>query len=78
MQPSDLKAALEEALPISHLDLSFEGNHAMLTIVSEAFDGLSAVKKQQLVYAVLQPAIASGAIHAVHMRTYTPAEWAAQ
>jgi acid stress-induced BolA-like protein IbaG/YrbA len=42
------------------------------------FDGLRAVKKQQLIYALLNDEIASGAIHAVNMKFYTPQEWAQQ
>jgi acid stress-induced BolA-like protein IbaG/YrbA len=39
---------------------------------------LRPVKKQQLVYAVLNSHIADGTIHAVNIRTYSPTEWAAQ
>ncbi len=46
-----------------------------LTIVSEAFAGLSPVKKQQLVYQCLNPLIADGTLHAVNMKTLTPEEW---
>jgi len=37
---------------------------------------LNPVKKQQLVYGALSDEIASGVIHAVNMRTYTPEQWA--
>jgi acid stress-induced BolA-like protein IbaG/YrbA len=33
------------------------------------------VKKQQLVYQCLQQHIASGAIHALTIKTYTPEQW---
>jgi acid stress-induced BolA-like protein IbaG/YrbA len=35
------------------------------------------VKKQQLIYAALNEQIADGTIHAVNIRTYTPAQWQA-
>jgi len=78
MQADDIKAVVEAAVENSQVEVAIDGNHINLIVVSPVFEGLSPVKKQQLVYASLQDAIASGAIHAVHMKTYTPAQWAAQ
>lgn len=72
----DIQNAVQQAIPEAEVNVRLEGNHAHLTVVSSAFGGLSPVKKQQLVYGALQDAIASGAIHAVHMNTFTPEEWA--
>ncbi len=77
MQTEEIKALLESSIPDSTADVQMEGNHAHLVVVSASFEGLSPVKKQQLVYACLQETIASGAIHAVHMKTYTPSQWEA-
>ncbi|MDR6295997.1 acid stress-induced BolA-like protein IbaG/YrbA [Pantoea dispersa] len=44
--------------------------------VGEMFGELSRVKKQQAVYAPLMEYIADNRIHAVSIKTYTPAEWA--
>jgi acid stress-induced BolA-like protein IbaG/YrbA len=43
-------------------------------LVSEAFSGLSRVKRQQLVYSFLNEKINSGEIHAVSMKCLTPEE----
>ena len=40
-------------------------------IISDQFEGLNAVKRQQAVYRVLNPLIASGAIHAITMQLMT-------
>lgn len=45
-----------------------------VAIVSDTFDGLNQVKRQQAVYKVLNEHIASGAIHAVTMRLKTTTE----
>ena len=45
-----------------------------LMLVSEAFSGLSRVKRQQLVYSFLNEKINSGEIHAVSMKCLTPEE----
>ena len=77
MQVEEIKALIEASIPESLVEVQVDGSHIALNVVSPAFEGLNAVKKQQLVYARLQEAIASGAIHAVHMTTYTPAQWQA-
>lgn len=78
MTPDEIKTALESAIPGSEVQAALDGNHAHVTVISAVFEGLSPVKKQQMVYGVLNDAIASGAIHAVHMSTYTPAEWSSR
>lgn len=75
MQPEDIKSLLLERFPEAHIEVAGDGSHYDLLIVSEAFDGLRAVKKQQLVYAVINEHIASGSMHAVNMKLFTPSEW---
>ena len=54
-----------------------EGSNYDITAIGEMFEGLRPVKKQQLVYGALNETIASGAIHAVNIKTFTPEEWSA-
>jgi BolA family transcriptional regulator, general stress-responsive regulator len=49
-------------------------SHFRLTIVSDRFTGLSAVKRHQLVYATLAGELAAG-VHALALHTFSPAEW---
>ena len=74
MQENDIKKLIISAVANSAIEVRIEGSHVHLVVVSTEFEGLSAVKRQQKVYAALAATIASGAIHAVHMKTYTPAE----
>lgn len=74
MQAEDVKTLVESQIAGARAEVVIEGSHVHLTVVSEAFAGLSPVKKQQMVYALLAEPIASGAIHAVHMKTLTPQE----
>ncbi len=78
MQAEQVRELVEKALPGAQIEVTIDGSHAHLTVVSEAFEGLRPVKKQQLVYAALSEQVADGRIHAVHMKTLTPAEAAAQ
>ncbi len=77
MSPEEVKAVLEASIEQAQVEVAIEGSHVHVTVISPAFEGLNPVKKQQLVYGALQEAIASGVIHAVHMKTHTPAEWEA-
>jgi len=54
-----------------------EGCDLLITVVSGQFIDLSLVKKQQLVMATLKEPLASGKLHAVSVKAYTPDEWQA-
>ena len=69
-----LRVVLLSGLSDCEIDIQMEGNKISLNLVSEIFAGLSRVKRQQLVYSLLNELISSGEIHAVTMRTVTPEE----
>lgn len=77
MAPEEIKKILEAGIPGAQASVTGDGNKYEATIISEAFDGLNMVKKHQLVYAQLNEHISSGAIHALTIKAYTPAEWEA-
>ncbi|NQD39034.1 BolA/IbaG family iron-sulfur metabolism protein [Permianibacter sp. IMCC34836] len=70
-----LSARLQQAFVGDKVDVTGDGYHFQVTIVSSRFTGLRAVQKQQHVYAAVQDWIASGELHALSMRTFTPEEW---
>jgi len=84
MQEARLRQALESAIQPTFLDLSNESHghrvpkgsetHFRAVIVSDAFEGLSRVKRHQLVYQAAADALASG-VHALAMQCFTPDEW---
>ena len=53
------------------------GCDLVLTVVSTVFADLSEVKKQQQVLGTLTEPLASGKLHAVSLKAYTPEEWQA-
>ena len=53
------------------------GDHLEAIVVSAKFEGLNLVKQHQLVYSALKQELASEAIHALALKTYTPEKWAA-
>ena len=64
-------------LVCEHLEVDGDGRHFFATIVSEAFTGRARVARHQQVYAALGDRMREQ-IHALSMKTLTPAEWAAQ
>ena len=74
MDEAAIEGRLRAAFAGCQLELAAEGDRLELLLVSGAFEGLSRVKRQQLVYKELGDLIQSGDIHALTMRTLTPAE----
>jgi acid stress-induced BolA-like protein IbaG/YrbA len=74
----DIKQLLESNIDSCQATVEVSGSHVNLIVVSTAFEGLNPVKKQQLIYGVLDTYIKSGEIHAVNMKTFTPEQWQQQ
>jgi acid stress-induced BolA-like protein IbaG/YrbA len=66
---------IEDQIDTELLEVEVSGNHCTITAVSNVFDGLNAVKRQQKIYQCLNAQIASGEIHAVNIKALTPAQW---
>jgi len=77
MDAGTVKSLLESHLAGCEFRVQGEGSNYDIEAIGDIFEGLRPVKKQQLVYAALSQHIADGSIHAVNIRTYTPAEWQA-
>ena len=77
MTNEELQAIIGAGMPCDHLDLSGDGRHWYATIVSSAFEGLRAIQRHQRVYATLGGRLQTDEVHALSMKTYTPAEWSA-
>jgi acid stress-induced BolA-like protein IbaG/YrbA len=65
---------LSSGLSDCQIQVQGGGGKFQVTAIGAVFEGLGAVKRQQLVYQHLNSHIQSGAIHAVTMRLLTPAE----
>jgi acid stress-induced BolA-like protein IbaG/YrbA len=70
-----VKKLIEAGLPDCQVTVTGDGSHFDAIVVGEVFDGMLPVKKQQLVYGTVTEQITSGALHALTIKTYTPAEW---
>lgn len=73
--PSDVERYIAEALACDHIEVEGDGRHFFATIVSAAFEGKLRVRRHQQVYDALGERMHEQ-IHALSMKTLTPAEWA--
>ena len=77
MTSEELKSIIAAGLPCEHIELSGDGQHWYATIVSSSFEGQRLIQRHQKVYATLGGRIQTNEVHALSMKTFTPAEWAA-
>ena len=75
MNPEDVKKLIETGIPDAKASVVGDGSKFEATVVSSTFEGLNSVKKHQLVYSTVTEHIASGALHALTIKAYTPEEW---
>ncbi|MDE2452451.1 MAG: BolA family transcriptional regulator, partial [Burkholderiales bacterium] len=73
----EVRAFIAEGLACEHLEVEGDGQHFFATIVSPEFEGLVRVRRHQRVYAALGDRMREQ-IHALSMKTLTPAEFSAQ
>ena len=71
---AEIAAAISDRIPGAEVDVVVDGNRALITVVSSAFEKLSRVQKQQKVYSCIGEYIRDGRLHAVTIRALTPAE----
>jgi acid stress-induced BolA-like protein IbaG/YrbA len=77
MTAEQLQDLITTGLPCEHCQLEGDGRHWYATIVSASFEGKRLIQRHQQVYATLGGRMATDEVHALSMKTYTPAEWAA-
>jgi acid stress-induced BolA-like protein IbaG/YrbA len=77
MTSEQLHAIISKGLACDHLEVDGDGRHWSAVIVSAAFDGKRLIQRHQAVYATLGEKIRTDEVHALSMKTHTPAEWAA-
>ena len=74
--PQEVQQFIANGLPCQELQVEGDGRHFFATIVSTEFEGLSRVRRHQRVYQALGDRMREQ-IHALSMKTLTPAEHAA-
>ena len=77
MTADELRSLIAAGLPCDHLEVEGDGRHWSAVIVSPEFQGKRPIQRHQRVYATLGARMHTDEVHALSMKTLTPAEWAA-
>lgn len=78
MKPTELKTRIERLGPdtqVEVIDLTGTEDHYQAIIVSPAFEGKMMIEQHRMVFGLLQSEIDSGEVHALTLRTFTPAQY---
>lgn len=75
MTIDEIKKLIESGIESAQVTVTGDGGMFDTTVISDKFEGLSQVKKQQMVYATVNSQITNGDIHALSIKAYTPEEW---
>ena len=72
----EIKRLIEQQFANASVHVQGEGCSAHVTVIAEEFVGKSLLQQQRMIYAALGDRIARGEIHALSIKSYTPAQWA--
>ncbi len=74
MDSKEIQQLLSAQLSDCQISVTGDGGKFQVTAIGDVFTGLSAVRRQQRIYQILNEHISSGAIHAVTMQLMSPDE----
>jgi stress-induced morphogen len=77
MRAAEIESLIRSSLPdatVAVQDYTGGGDHFEATVVSPSFEGKTRVEQHQIVYAALGD-LMTGPIHALALKTFTPAQW---
>jgi acid stress-induced BolA-like protein IbaG/YrbA len=78
METTTVEQLIRAGLPGAQVQVTGDGSHFEAIVISAAFEGQTPIKKQRLVMDTVRTQIASGELHALSIKTYTPEQWASQ
>lgn len=78
MNAQELIDLLRPHFTDAHIDAVNQGNKFELLIVDKAFEGKRLVARQQMIFALVNEHIQSGAMHALTIHALTPDEYASK
>lgn len=78
METEAIAQLIRAGLPGAEVQVTGDGEHFEAVVVSDAFEGLSLIKRERLVMETVREQVASGELHALSIKARTPAQQAAQ
>ncbi len=76
---NEIQKRIEEKLAgasVRVVDLTGTSDHYQVMIMCPQFEGKSMIDQHRLVKSIFDKDIASGELHALSLKTFTPQEWA--
>lgn len=70
-----IESLISEGLPLCKVEVQGDGYHYQVLVISDDFEQLSRVKRQQKIYKLLGDRVKSGELHALTIKAYTQREW---
>ena len=77
MEIEDVKALILKIIPDAEIHLQGEACNFSVDIISESFSGASKLIRQKKVLSTIKEQLATGEIHAMSVKAFTPEEWTA-
>lgn len=77
MRTDEVVTLIKGGFPDAELLIEGEDCSFAVVVISPAFAGQTLLKKQQSVLATVSESLATGALHAMTVKCYTPDEWQA-
>ena len=74
MEPIEIARRIEAALPGSTADVKGADNHYSARVVSDRFEGKTRIEQHRMIYDLFREEMASQEIHALALKTLTPAQ----
>jgi stress-induced morphogen len=78
ISPDEIKQTLAKAFPVTVVeaqDLTGGGDHWQVIVVSPAFEGKGLIEQHRMVNDALKEPMADQRIHALSLKTFSPAQW---
>ncbi len=76
MERITVEGMIKKGLQDAEVILDGEGCSFSVIVISSQFDNCTLLKKQQMVLDTVKEPLATGELHAITIKTYTPDEWA--
>ncbi len=78
METEAVAKLIRQGLIGAEVRVTGDGSHFDAVVISLDFEGQTPIKRQRLVMETVRAQIASGELHALSIKTYTPGQWAEQ
>ena len=75
MEPDEIRRLIQSGLDCAHVEVTGDGRHFNAVGVSREFTGKPMIRQHRLVYQTLGERFDNDVLHALALRTYTPAQW---